>query len=136
MPSLPASTSPIVPPDAPAQTVTIDGLGRLFAAPEARAAARVTIARRGKPAGLAPRDMAYEWGGLTWRLKKGEGMPVIERQEVHGLCFRGALVAVYYEGARVYDIVRVGGAFEVQAESLATWLDVPGDAEVIVKWQD
>lgn len=37
MPSLPVRPSPIVPPDAPAQTVTIDGLGRLFAAPEARA---------------------------------------------------------------------------------------------------
>lgn len=134
MPSLPVRPSPIVPPDVPAQTVTIDGLGRLFATAEVRAAARVTIARRGKPAGLAPRDMAYEWGGLTWRLKKGEGMPVIERQEVQGLCFRGALVRVYYQGARVYDIVRTNGMFEIQMESLAAWLDLPGDTELVIQW--
>lgn len=133
--SLPAPTSPIVPPDAPAQTrVAIDTLGRLFATPEARAAAGVTVAKRGKPAGVAPRNMVYRHSGLTWHLKKGEQMPVVERMEVQGLCFRDARIAVYYEGARVYDIVRVNGAFEIQMESLDIHLDMPGDTELTIKW--
>lgn len=134
MPSLPARQSPVVPPDAPAQRLTIDALGRLFATQEARAKHGVTIARRGKPAGVAPRDMVIERGGHTWRLKKGDGLPVTEFQEVRGLCFRGARVAVYYQGGQVYDIVRVNGSFEVHMESLATWYEVQGEAEVEVRW--
>lgn len=46
MPSLPSRPTPIVPPDAPAQRLTIDALGRLFATAEARDRDGVTIARR------------------------------------------------------------------------------------------
>lgn len=46
MPSLPSRPTPIVPPDAPAQRLTIDALGRLFATAEARRAAGVTVAQR------------------------------------------------------------------------------------------
>jgi len=113
--------------------ITITELGRLYATPEARAGDGVTIARRGKPAGVAPCDMVYERGGHTWRLKQGEPLPVTERREVQGLCFRGARIAVYYKGGRVYDIVHRPGGFEVHMESLATWFDLPANTELTIE---
>lgn len=78
--------------------------------------------------------MVYERGGHTWRLKQGEPLPVTERREVQGLCFRGARARVYYRCAQVYDIVRTNGAFEIQMESLAAHFDMPGDTELTIEW--